>query len=219
MQAPPRDSAPWELVWVAWALSRMAAALARITPASTMPWPPKPVILTSFLLANVSLPLSLGQVVQGLNNLGALCVHELAPGPLALPLLGTHLVPIGLADEGPLDPVQHSDAVVAQLVAAAVEGGALGDDLHEAEALLLDGLLDEVDALPGLGRGGTGHVGGAGRGHQLAQVEAVLHQAVLRGGGQGADGRGGRVLAARHAVGVVVHADGRHVGVPAGGLD
>src|SRR5450756_2951082 len=144
----------------------MAAARARITPASTIPWPPKPLILISFLLATVSLQLGLGQVVQPLDNLGALGVHKLAPGLLACLLLGGHLVELLLADEGLLHPLHHFQ-VVSQLVGAAIVGGALGDDLKEAEALLRDCLLDHVDAGPRVGGGGPGHVGCTRRRYQL----------------------------------------------------
>src|SRR5512135_3436149 len=106
----------------------MAAARARITPASTMPCPPKPLIRTSVLLATVRLPLGLRQRVEAGDDLGPLGVHKLAPWAPVSSLLRAHLVPLGLADERLLHPVHHGDAVLAQLVGPAVEGGALGDD-------------------------------------------------------------------------------------------
>src|SRR3970282_1216581 len=47
--APPRDSGPYTWVWTTFLPSRMAAS-ARMIPARMTPWPPSPLIRTSYLI-------------------------------------------------------------------------------------------------------------------------------------------------------------------------
>ncbi|MPM98356.1 hypothetical protein SDC9_145542 [bioreactor metagenome] len=98
-------------------------------------------------------------------------------------------------------------------------GGAGGDDFDEGHALLLYALDDELLQADGIIGGRPRHKGCAGGFCELADVKGLLDVAVPAGCRGGTlRGRAG-VLAARHAVVVVVDHDGRHVDVAAAGMD
>ena len=81
------------------------------------------------------------------------------------------------------------------------------------------GLLDDGRGLPGVEHVTPGGKGGAGAGRQERNVKGAVQVAVGGGGGLVAGGGGGGILAAGHAVDVVVEADDREAQVPAGGVD
>ena len=96
---------------------------------------------------------------------------------------------------------------------------AVADDFHHRKAPFQDGLFHELIQQGGVVHRAPPHHGGPGAHGHLADGKGVFHVAVPRSGGLRPIRRGRRVLAAGHAVDIVVDDDGGQIQVAPGRMD
>src|SRR3990172_1528725 len=206
-------------------------------PARMTPWPPSPPILISVgpmlfsrrlgarLLAGRGVRDVLGTeglgepLLHRLLERGSLTIDELADDDLVVEV-ERDLARVGaVLHHALLLVVLHLLQALAQPVAAQVERRAGGDDLDEAEALLVQGLAHRLGDLLHVVRGPARHVDRTARVGEVREVERLLVRAIRRGGGDRRERRGRGDLTARHTVREVVHAHDEEIGVAAGRVD
>ena len=136
----------------------------------------------------------------------------------AFALVFRQLVKCRLQDEAVALPFHHVRRA-AFFVLASKRDRAGRDRLDQAEAVVLDRFGDDVNQDRRVVGGGAGDKSRAGCLGQFRDVEAALDRAVRRRRRFGVGRRQRRILAAGHAVNVVVEQDNRDVDVAAGRMD